>query len=50
MESTHLAHATMEPLTGLGQFLAAEMSTQLWAFYEHARDLGQRSEDTLKRA
>ena len=45
-----LAHARMEPLTGLGQFLAAEMRPQLWAFSEHVRDLGQRSEDTLKRA
>ena len=45
-----LAHTTLEPLTGLGQFLTEEMSTQLRTFYEHVRDLGQRSEDTLKRA
>ena len=45
-----LSYETVEPLTGLGQFLTAEIQTQLHAFHAHTLDLGQRSEDTLKRA
>lgn len=45
-----LTYETVEPLTGLGQFLTAEIHTQLHAFHAHILDLGQRSEDSLQRA
>ena len=45
-----LTYETIEPLSGLGQFVTETAHVRARELYEYTRDLGQRSEDTLKRA